>query len=223
MAFDDGRNKMFDIKRRTRTDNPRLTEKMIDTLVRALGVMLLTCAVSSCAHQNDTPSNSPPASSSTPVAAASSQPAAESSVPEPQSSPPKKIFKTGEVVPAGYLGYKVFNSWFTDRLTDKSANAPSANYLYVDLAIVNTDKNERAVAKLNLVDEKGKEYSPSQKAWTTEGSAGQIGKLAPAMSKRAFAIFEAPQGHQYKLKIQGFSATDVVMIELSPLSARPPG
>lgn len=143
-------------------------------------------------------------------------------VTSPGAAPPaaRKLFKTGEAVPAGYLGYKVYGSWFTDHLsTQGGAGKSPASYLYVDLGVVNTDKKERPVGPLKLIDEAGRESDLSEKAATAEQSLGQIGKLAPSMSKRAFAIFEVPSGHQYQLKIQGFSAADEVTIELTPTTA----
>ncbi len=145
-------------------------------------------------------------------------------VDSPDAAPPaaRKLFKTGEAVPAGYLGYKVYGSWFTDHLSTRGGAGKSpASYLYVDLSVVNTDKKERPVGPLKLIDEEGRESDLSEKASTAEQSLGQIGKLAPSVSKRAFAIFEVPSGHQYKLKIQGFSAGDEVTIELTPAAAAP--
>lgn len=154
-------------------------------------------------------------SNSAPAGAAS--PTAVNSPVEPMA--PRKVFNTGEAVPAGYLGYKVIGSWFSDHMSGKQS-APGT-FLNIDLAIVNTDKKERDVAAIKLVDETGKEYAVSDKAATVEGSLGQVGKVSPNQSKRAIAIFEAPKGHQYKLKIQGFSATDEVQITLTPGAAPP--
>jgi len=140
----------------------------------------------------------------------------------PKASPDRKLFKTGEVVPAGYLGYKVYGSWFTDHLSPQgAARKSSASFLYIDLSVVNTDKKERAVGPFKLVDEKGRETPLSEKASAIEQSVGQLAKLAPNVSKRVVAIFEVPGGHQYKLRIRGFTDEDAVLIELSP-AATPP-
>lgn len=158
------------------------------------------------------------AANSTPAGAAS--PIAQSSPVEPMV--PRKIFNTGEAVPAGYLGYKVFRSWFSDHVSQKDGKQSGAgSYLSVDLAIVNTDKKDRNVASMKLVDETGKEYALSEKSATLEGSLVQLGKVSPNQSKRAIALFEAPKGHEYKLKIQGFSTADEVQITLTPAAAPP--
>ncbi len=125
----------------------------------------------------------------------------------------RKVFNTGEAVPAGYLGYKVFGSWFSNR--------GAGSDLYVDLAIVNTDKKERAVAPLKLIDETGKEYAMSEKSPAKGEGVLKIGKVSPNESKRAIALFEVPKGHEYNLKIQGFTAADEVQIALKPAIAPP--
>lgn len=130
-----------------------------------------------------------------------------------ETSSQRKVFNTGDAVPAGYLGYKVFASWFSDRGAESSLN--------VDLAIVNTDKKERAVAPLKLVDETGKEYALSEKSPAKGEGVLKIGKISPNVSKRVVALFDVPKGHEYKLKIQGFSATDEVQIVLKPAAAPP--
>lgn len=147
---------------------------------------------------------------------------ATSSAGDATAAPERKLFKTGEVVPAGYLGYKVYRSWFNDHLSNQDRNKSSVrSYLFVDLSVVNTDKKERAASPLTLIDEEGKESSVSEKAAGLEQSVMQIGKLAPGVSKRALAIFEVSNGHQYKLKIRGFTDQDAVLIELLPSSTAP--
>jgi hypothetical protein len=210
---------MPNIKLRTAMRTPRLT---VGTLTRVVALMLLASGLFSCGRKEGVASNSTPVASG-PQAASPVSTSATSPAPALPASSPKQIFKTGEVVPAGYIGYKVYSSWFSDHLSANTSEKQSTagSYLYIDLSIVNTDKKERAVGPFKLIDEKGKEYSPSEKASTAEQSVGQIGKLSPSVSKRAFVIFEAPKGPEYKLKIQGFSVGDQVMIELSPKAGAP--
>jgi hypothetical protein len=160
-----------------------------------------------CSAKPDASSNSN-SGANTPAASPVAQAA-----PTELESNQRRVFNTGEAVPAGYLGYKVFGSWFSDR--------GAGSELYVDLAIVNTDKKERAVAPLKLIDESGKEYALSEKSPAKGESVLKIGKVRPSASKRAIALFEVPKGHEYKLKIQGFSATDEVQIKLQPAAAPP--
>ena len=186
--------------------------------------LLLTAAILfSCSHKGQdalAPSASPPSSPGTaPVVQLSPD---TSATVIPNASPDRKLFKSGEVVPAGYLGYKVNGSWFTDHLpTQDGARKSPLSYLYVDLNMVNTDKKERPVGPFKLIDEKGRESLLSERASAVEQSVGQIGKLGPSVSKRAFAIFEVRSGHQYQLKIPGFSDKDALLIELSPAAAPP--
>jgi hypothetical protein len=181
---------------------PRLDETIIPRLTSIALLLFLASGLSACGQRKK----------------GGSDLARSEATPAP--SPDRKIFRTGEAVPAGYLGYKVYGSWFTDHLSTQSGAGKSpTSYLYVDLSVVNTDKKERPVDLLKLIDENGKEYVLSEKASAVEQSLGRIGKLAPSMSKRAFAIFEVPSGHQYQLKIPGFSAADEVTIELTPTTA----
>lgn len=133
----------------------------------------------------------------------------ESSQSQSQAEPAKKVFESGEAVPAGYLGYKIINSWFKD------------SFLYIEMAIVNTDKKERPVAAMKLIDETGKEYLLSDKGEAKEPTVGHVGMVPASQSKRATAVFEAPKGHEYMLKIPGFSATDEVQIKLKPAAKAP--
>jgi hypothetical protein len=208
---------MPDIKPQTAKRTLGPTEKIVGTLARVAALMLLAAGLLSCGHKQ-VAADPTPAASSPPVSTSQTGPA--SAMP---ASSPRQVFKTGEVVPAGYIGYKVYSSWFSDHLSANPSEKQSTDgtYLFVDLSVVNTDKKERAIGPFKLIDEKGKEYSLSEKASTAEQSVGLIGKLSPSVSKRAFAIFEAPKGHEYKLKIQGFSADDQVMIELSPKASAP--
>ena len=201
---------------------PRLESKRGQRMLAAL-LLLSGSILFSCSHhmqESLSPSPSPGNSSGTaPVVQLSPD---TSATVIPGASPDRKLFKTGEVVPAGYLGYKVYGSWFTDHLpTRDGAGRSSASYLYVDLRMVNTDKKERSVGPFKLIDEKGRESVLSEKASAMEQSVGQVGKLGPSVSKRAFAIFEVRSGHQYKLRIPGFSDKDAVLIELSPAPAPP--
>ena len=159
--------------------------------------------------------------SSTPATAANSPVASPAAADAPpQVVPAKKVFETGEAVPAGYLGYKVVGSWFQDQPAGKD-DKQAATYLYIDMAIVNTDKKERPVGALKVIDETGKEYALSDKAPAKGLGVAQAGIVGSAQSKRVTAAFEAPKGHQYKLKLQGFSATDEVQINLKPGATAP--
>ena len=176
-------------------------------LLHLLFLVFFASASLSCSVKPGASSNSN-SGANTPTAS----PMAQGAPAAPESNQ-RKVFNTGEAVPAGYLGYKVFGSWFSDR--------GAGSDLYVDLAIVNTDKKERAVAPLKLIDETGKEYALSEKSPAKGEGVLKIGKISPNVSKRAIALFEVPKGHEYKLKIPGFSATDEVQIALQPAAAPP--
>jgi hypothetical protein len=126
---------------------------------------------------------------------------------------------TGEIVKVGYMEYKVFDSWFTNQLSDKPYQnvSPDAQYLFVDIQMQNDDKEQRTVPEFKLVDESNAEYGTTDKAWGTEGSVGAFQDLNPGVAKRGFVIFDVPATHKYKLKVSGgFWATDEALIDLAP-------
>jgi hypothetical protein len=186
-------------------------------------LLLLASGLFSCARKEGFTDRAPVVSSPQPTATVSTTSSVVDTATAKPASSPRKIFKTGEAVPAGYLGYKVHGSWFTSNLApdDKTKQSSAGNYLYIDLNVANTDKKERPMGSLKLIDEKGKEYPLSAKASMVEQSVTRVAKLDPSVSKRVLAIFEVPRGHDYKLKLQGFSAGEELMIELAP-AATPP-
>jgi hypothetical protein len=191
-------------------------EMMGQSLTGLFYVLLLSIAFSLISCSSKPSSSKSAVSGNTPAAS----PLAQDSPVQPE--PPRKIFESGEAVPAGYLGYKVLGSWFSDHVAQKDeTQSGTGNYLFVELAVVNTDKKERTVVPMKLVDESGKEYALSEKSASLERSVTQIGKVDPNQSRRAIALFEVPRGHQYKLKIQGFNAADEVQIKLAPAAAPP--
>lgn len=184
-------------------------------------LVVVACVTYSCSHAEPA-SNALPKAVVTPNSAPPAQLSpgnATTATTEP--SPPRKIFKSGEVVPAGYLGYRVNGCWFSEHVFGNAADkqTPKGDYLYIDLNIVNTDRKERGVGPFKLIDEQGKEYKPSERASKVPQSADQIGKLGSGQSKQALVIFEAPRKHQYQLAVQGFSPAEVIKIELSPKTA----
>ena len=117
------------------------------------------------------------------------------------------------------MEYKVFDSWFTNQLSDKGYpnTPPDAQYLFVDLQMQNDDKEQRTIPDFKLKDENNAEYGTSDKAWALEGSVGLLQDLNPGVSKRGFVIFDVPQNHKYKLKVSdGYWSTDETTIDLSP-------
>jgi Domain of unknown function (DUF4352) len=197
-----------------------VTGRTISALARIGLLVVLGSGLFGCGPKGGVPSNSNQTPTTRQTGSLDSgAPNASDAV--PASSPARTEFKTGEAVPAGYFGYKVFGSWFSNHLQANAKTVSAENYLYVDLAVVNTDKKERSVAPLRLVDEAGKEYPLSQKSESAGRSVGELEKLGPNVSKRVLAIFAVPKGRQYKLKIEGFSASEAMTITLSP-AATPP-
>lgn len=134
-----------------------------------------------------------------------------------------KVYRTGETVNVGYMQYEVVSSWYSNRLSSNEYldEAPDASYLFVDLVVANSDREQRTVPPFKLIDASKSEYGTSDKAWAVEGSIGLLQNLNPSVSKRAYVIFDVPQGRSYKLKVSGgyWSAEDA-LIELSPTSKK---
>jgi hypothetical protein len=130
---------------------------------------------------------------------------------------------TGETVKVGYMEYKVFDSWFTNQLSDKGYpnTPPDAQYLFVDLQMQNDDKEQRTIPDFKLTDENNAEYGTTDKAFGLEGSVGLLQDLNPGVSKRAFVVFDVPQNHKYKLKVSGgYWSTDETLIDLAPTTKK---
>ncbi len=130
-----------------------------------------------------------------------------------------EVYKTGESVGIGSLGYQVYDSWYTSKLSGNQFidQPPDAKYLFVDLGIVNTAKEAYTIPPFKLIDENNAEYETSSKGFMAEGSIGLLDKLNPSVSKRAYVIFDVPQGRNYKLKVSGgYWSGESALIELSP-------
>ena len=185
-----------------------------------LAFLIFLSLLSSCKHQERQTSETTQSANGSP-----SRLSLESPTPESKglraSTSKRKVFKTGEAVPVSYLGYKVNDSWFVNDGTGTSEGSTQKHKLYVDLAVVNTDRKERAVPLLKLVDEGGTEYETGGKSGNTKANAGPFGQLSPATSKRDKLIFAVPRNRSYKLKIQDGSPVETVLIELSPSDQAP--
>jgi len=134
-----------------------------------------------------------------------------------------KVYRTGESVNVGYMQYEVVSSWYSKQLSSNQYldEPPDATYLFVDLVVANRDKEQRTVPPFKLIDASKAEYGTSDKAWAAEGSIGLCQNLNPSVSKRAYVIFDVPQGRSYKLKVSGgYWSSEDALIELSPTSKK---
>lgn len=132
-----------------------------------------------------------------------------------------KVYRTGETANVGYMQYRVVGSWYSMRLSSNEYldEPPDATYLFVDLSVANLDNEERTVPPFKLIDANNAEYGTSDRAWAAEGSIGLLTNLNPSVSKRAYVIFDVPQGRTYKLKVSGgYWSSEDALIELSPIT-----
>src|SRR5882762_4136483 len=98
---------MLNIKPQTSRRAASATEKIIRPFAPVAALLLLASGLFSCAHKEGVAADPTPGASSPQAAAVSTSPpapvSADTAIAKPASSP-RKIFKTGEAVPAGYLG-----------------------------------------------------------------------------------------------------------------------
>lgn len=168
-------------------------------------------------------SNARPATSTNASSAATNTSPSQPAAPSRAEIDGMPVYKTGETLSVGYMQYKVYDSWYTNRLSGNQYlnQSPDATYLFVDLGVANTDKEERTVPPFKLIDENKAEYGTSDKAWAAEGSIGLLQNLNPNVGKRAYVIFDVPTGRSYKLKVSGgYWSSDNALIELTPTTKK---
>ncbi len=130
-----------------------------------------------------------------------------------------KVYGEGRPVFVGYTFYLTEGSWWSDKLSENELldHPPNAKYLFVLLAVGNTDKKQRMIPPFRLVDENGAEYEPDDNAWVLKGSIGLLEKLNPGVSKHGFMVFDVPRDRNYRIKLSGgyWSVKDAY-VRLSP-------
>jgi hypothetical protein len=111
--------------------------------------------------------------------------------------------KIGDTVSVGYWTY-VCNgaSWRQSIGSEYSRQIPDAEFLVVDLTILNNDKTASVLAPLKLVDEQGREYDESSKRMFMDSSFGLLKTLNPGVSSHGYAIFDVPHS-KYALRVSG--------------------
>lgn len=138
----------------------------------------------------------------------------------PPSPPPSlRVYKMGETVVVGYTAYAVWDAQWRRRLSDNPYlnEPPDASYLFVELAVMNRDRQARTIPPFKLVDEVGREHDTSAKAWRAQRSIGPLEELNPGVTKQGVVVFDVPRNHKYRLKVSGgYWSSDSGLIELTP-------
>ena len=122
------------------------------------------------------------------------------------------------------MGYRVVEAHWTDRLTDnRYANAhPNAQYLVVQLAVVNLDKKARMIPPFHLIDERVAEYDASSHSVYLKDALGALDNLNPEVAKLGSIVFDVRTDHTYKLKLSGgYRSRDEAYVELRPEAPEP--
>lgn len=127
---------------------------------------------------------------------------------EREREPPKpKVFAMGETIRVGYTSYVVWRAWWVDRLTGGAYSGlnvrPDAHFLFIELTVRNDDPKPRSIPPFRLIDDKGREYQTSSKAWAVEKGFGVLDSLNPTVLKQGVIVFDVPKERQYCLKVLG--------------------
>lgn len=130
-----------------------------------------------------------------------------------------RVAQEGDAVVVGYTGYVVSRSWWATRITDsETLNVPpAARYLFVEVTVMNNDKEARMIPPFKLLDGNGAQFDSSSNAWAAEGSLGVLESLNPEVAKKGLVIFDVPMGREYKLLLSGgYWSPEVAHVVLHP-------
>ena len=130
------------------------------------------------------------------------------------------IYKEGDTVEIGYTTYVVWESYWTDRLTDNAFlnSGPDARYLVIEISVRNDDTQSRSIPPFKLTDTAGREYSTTADAFMMPDHIGILSSLNPDVQKDGLIAFDCPAGREYKLKVSGgYWTSKNALIQLKPL------
>jgi hypothetical protein len=122
-------------------------------------------------------------------------------------------------VNVGYMSYKVWRTWWSDRLSSNEFldSRPNAKWLFVELSARNNDKKPRMIPPFKLMDEQEREYDSSSEGALIESAIGPLESLNPDVVKQGRVVFDVPQNRTYRLKVSGgFWSREDTYIPLSP-------
>lgn len=120
------------------------------------------------------------------------------------SSEPKAQHKVGDDLRVGYWAYRCnAASWKTSIGSDYLRQYPDAEFLVIDLSVLNNDKTASILPPLKLVDVEGRQYEESSKGMLIENSFGVLKSLNPGVSSHGYVVFDVPPGRAYALQVSG--------------------
>lgn len=129
-----------------------------------------------------------------------------------------RVYEQKEPVKTEYTMYKVINTWWSNKLSDKEYidEQPKAIYLFIKLLVRNNADEVRTVPPFKLVDEEGETYESSNNAYMLDKAIGPIDQLNPGIEKQGVIVFDVPRNKNYKLKISGgYWSDEVALVNLS--------
>ncbi len=191
------------------------TKKQIGCFTYSIiGLLILFLAYALLLGTNKKTRNDKPANTQTKV---TYPPVFEEST-KPEETKVIKTYNEGETVTVGYTSYAVWGSNWRDHLSDNQFldKKPNAKFLFVELTVRNNDKKGRVVPPFKLIDENNSEYD-AHTAIGVENSFGIAVNLNPNVKKRGIIVFDAPDTHNYRLKVSGgYWSSEYALIELNP-------
>ncbi|GEM_PF-6181626 len=112
-----------------------------------------------------------------------------------------------DVVKVGSFEYQVRGARWSNTLSKLGSSygniPPDAMFLSVNLHVENIDRQERTIPPFKLIDQEGREYGTSNKAWMAENALGIIDSINPGVSKSGVIVFDVPRNNSYKLRVSG--------------------
>lgn len=130
-----------------------------------------------------------------------------------------KIYNENQQVNIGYTSYFIRKSYYSNQLSDNqfSNDRPDGIFLFIDLSVINNDKEARVIPPFNLLDENNNKYEASPKNYRVKNAIGPIASLNPQVQKDGLVVFDVPKGKKYKLFLSGgYWSSEKALVNLNP-------
>lgn len=121
----------------------------------------------------------------------------------------------GEDVLIGYWAYRCDGAhWAKSIGYNVMTEYPDAEFLVVNLSILNNDNSASILPPLKLVDAQGREYEESSKSISLGDAFGVLKSVNPGVTSHGSVLFDVPPG-DYSLRVSGgFTSGETALIDL---------
>lgn len=135
--------------------------------------------------------------------------------------PETKIYNENQQVNIDYTSYIVKKSYYSTKLSDNQfmQKKPDGIYLFVDLLVINNDKNSITIPQFSLVDNDKEinEYKPSSMAYMLKNAIGLLSPLNPKLQKNGLVVFDVPKGKTFQFVLYGaYPSSKYALVNLNP-------